>query len=550
MIADLPNNIRNDEDAIRNCVRACGAFTHIFDDDGNSRVQLTNSSVRDYLKSKTEDWLSMPSSQIQHGIISLRCFDYVRDAVAKTAALNRKKHEDEVREAEAQDKESDEGDGENHETLKNNKAGEEDNETKEETEDAENEPDLPLIEYPYTEWIEHALQSTPDIVECFGVEEVFWLLDSEERAEWSTFYSRQKDEPEFDIGFTALHIAAYFGYVPLANLLLRNGAHVAELHAEDTNGHQPIYWACRKGRMNMVQKLCEEMANINGTEEEISSGATPLHGAAFSGIVEIAEYLLDKGATIDVLNENNGTALYVAVDLECLPIIQLLLDQGADPNAIGGEELTALNVACYHGTLETVQLLVSKGAELNPDIEYTWGNALGIAAFYEHTDVVKYLLKNGCRFDKSSSGGENPLSLAAGEGYAEIIRHILGYDKDPKSHNHALMPAVEYNHVECVRTIIERCPILDRIPPFRAAARYGYSEILGILTNSGVPFEEMSAALYEATDYQHVETVKVLLEMGADPNAEGDEYASSSTFFSFPPSPASSPTNTCFCHCI
>jgi ankyrin repeat protein len=559
VIAGLPEEDRNDEDAIIGHVHHCGAFTQIFDDDGKSSVQLSYNSVRDYLKSKSNDWLSMPSEQIQHGIISLRCFEYVLAAVRKATAINRAKNdaENENEEVDSEKEEEEEENNEEHEVKQddeeednreinqieeqNNEENDENDQVQEEdgsendehvvlepvaTDDETQEPDLMPLDYPYTEWIEHALEATPDIVESFGLEDVFWVLGSEERAEWSRSYSNLNDEEEFDINFTALHIAAYFGYVPLANLLLRNEAHVAELGIADSNGHQPLYWACKRGRMNMVQKLCEQGADINGgTIDDTATAITPLHGAASSGVVEIVEYLLNKGATVDVPSEADGTALYVAAEDGFLPIVQILLDRGADPNIVGGGELTPLNAAALGGNLEIVQLLLSKGAELNPEIDYHYGNAVAVAAFYGNLEVVKFLLEKGCRFDIGDSDNEYPLSLAAREDYPDIVRVILKYDKRPESHDQALASAAETNRVECLRVIIERCPVLQRTEPFRIAARNGFTEILNVLTNSGIAIEDLNGALYEATEYQHIDTVATLLEMSADPNAEGEEYA-------------------------
>lgn len=538
VIAGLSEEDRSNEEAICSHVRHCGAFTQIFNDDGKSRVKLSYNSVRDYLKSKANDWLSMPSEQIQHGIIALRCFEYVLTAVQKAPAINGAKHDtgikDEDGDSEKDGNKSDREDTDDGDENENNEVVKENESVKDEhivlepvpTSDGSAKPDLMLLEYPYTEWIEHALEATPDIVESFGLEEVFWVLGSEERAKWSRYYSNLNGEQAFNVNFTALHIAAYFGYVPLADLLLRNDAHVAELGTADSNGHQPLYWACMRGHMNMVQKICDEGADINGgqKEDDNTEGITPLHGAVSSGYIEIVEYLLDKGATIDVLSDDDGTALYIAADEEYLPIVQLLLDRGADPNTIGGNQRTALNAAAVGGYLDIIQLLVSKGADLNPEIEYEHGNAVGVAAFYGNLEVVKYLLENGGRYDVGDEDDEYPLSIAAREGYPEIVRLILKYDKRPESHDQALTSAVETDNVECVRVLIERCPVLQRTEPFRIAARNGSTDVLNVLTNSGISFEDLNGALYEAIDFQHVETVDVLLEMGADPNAEGKEY--------------------------
>ncbi|KAL3426988.1 hypothetical protein PVAG01_00497 [Phlyctema vagabunda] len=510
IIADLPEKERDNEEAILKHVRRCGAFTQITNDEGKLKVQLSYNSVRDYLKSKADDWLSMPSEQIQHGIIALRCFEYVRAAVQKAHVKNVDENEDE--------KDTDE---------ENSDSGEKDEtvvlEPAEPNKEQEEQILMPLI-YPYTKWIEHALEATPDIVESFGLEEVFWLLGSEERAEWSKSYQDLNSESDFDVKFTALHIAAYFGYVPLANLLLRDEAHRVELSMLDSNDHQPLFWACKRGRMNMVQKLCEEGANLNGAAEDGIASFTPLHGAASSGSIEVVEYLIDHGAIIDVLNESHGTPLYIAVEEESLPIVKLLLDKGADPNSEGGEEDVPLNAAADIGSLETVKLLLSRGAELNPERQYDLGNAVGVASYQGHSEVVKYLLEQGCRFDIADSDGMYPLSLAAEEGYPECLEIILEHDRDPLSHDQALGYAVEHDQLECVKLLVEKCPALERKKGFAYAANNGFSDVLKVLGNKGISREELNDALYEAADYQHVDTVGVLLEMGADPNSEGQEF--------------------------
>ncbi|KAH6663685.1 ankyrin repeat-containing domain protein, partial [Halenospora varia] len=287
-----------------------------------------------------------------------------------------------------------------------------------------------------------------------------------------------------------------------------------------------LYWAAHGGHMNMVQKLVEQGADVNGygSGSNDQNGLTALHGAAESDSIEIVEYLLANGAHIDVIDEDNGTALYAAIEAESIPIIQLLLNKGASPNSIGGDESTPLNCAAGIGNLEIVQLLLARGAELNPDMTYRLANALGAAAYQGHDDVAKYLLERGCHTNQADFQGEFPLALAAQEGYEEIVALILEYDREPQSHDQALDCAVKANELECVKVLIERCPMVLRSDPFAYAASNGFSEILKVLTNTGVTSQVMDKCLYEATDYQHIETVEVLLQMGANPDAEGEEF--------------------------
>ena len=89
----------------------------------------------------------------------------------------------------------------------------------------------------------------------------------------------------------------------------------------------------------MVRLLTEAnpAANVNGhQDDENITGLTPLHGAAATGSVEIAEYLLTKGAIIDIPNKSEGTALYMAAEEDETEVVKFLLDRGADPNTVGG----------------------------------------------------------------------------------------------------------------------------------------------------------------------------------------------------------------------
>lgn len=56
------------------------------------------------------------------------------------------------------------------------------------------------------------------------------------------------------------------------------------------------------------------------------------------------------------------------------------------------------------------------------------------------------------------------------------------------------------------------------------AADNGRDEILELLFPRGIPPEMLDAALYTSADREHESTVKLLLQFGASPNAEGPVY--------------------------
>lgn len=565
-MAGLPEEERENRKALKTHVQRCGALTKMFKDGQDIKVQLSHISVREFLKSKANDWLCMGSEQIQHGVIALRCFEFVLSlgkADEKDEVENDEVEKDEAEKGEAEKAESENGgvengEVENGEVEKDEPEHTDDNEDKytikttdgpdidssdddfsefesDDEWDDESEPDAKqqtgvkdTFKYAVTQWIEHALEATADIVENFGIEDVFWVLGSKERAEWSKSYSQlnpdlDSDGLGFDVDFTALHVAAYFGYMPLADLLLKSGQHDEEIQTTDSGGFQPLYWACRRGHMNMVQKLCEASADVNYQQFPESHPLTALHGAVKSGNSEITAYLLNHHAEINAPNETYGSPLYVAAENGYHAIVQQLLVRKADANLHGGIEVTALNAAVCNGDLEIVKLLVGNGAELNPSVEYEDGNALGAACSYGHAEIAEYLLQQGCDFTKKDSEGSSPLEAAAEGGYADIVKLLLQYDKDPESHERALVKAAENGEVDVVLVLVAECPTIKRSDAFYSAASSGYTGVVKALTNAGVEPDVLEKSLYEAVDYQYDETVEVLLDMGIDPNAEGEE---------------------------
>lgn len=109
-------------------------------------------------------------------------------------------------------------------------------------------------------------------------------------------------------GFTALHLAAWFGQVPVAELLLARGSD-------------------------------PEALATNGTE------LRPLHSAAAGGHEVIAHLLLDRGADIEARQHGGVRPLHSAAHRNDLAMTRLLLDRGADPSATTDDGRTPHDLA-------------------------------------------------------------------------------------------------------------------------------------------------------------------------------------------------------------
>lgn len=89
----------------------------------------------------------------------------------------------------------------------------------------------------------------------------------------------------------------------------------------------------------------------------------PLHEAAKKGDMDQINRLIEKGATVDVMDENSNTPLYIAVGQGHKDVVELLILKGANVNAIDNKDRTPLDWANYSRHKDLVELLIRHGGE-------------------------------------------------------------------------------------------------------------------------------------------------------------------------------------------
>ena len=94
------------------------------------------------------------------------------------------------------------------------------------------------------------------------------------------------------------------------------------------------------------------------------AAGAPLHEAAKKGDMDQINRLIEKGATVDVKDENSNTPLYIAVGQGHKDVVELLILKGADVNAVCWRGYTPLHwaAAALGGEREVAELLIAKGA--------------------------------------------------------------------------------------------------------------------------------------------------------------------------------------------
>jgi ankyrin repeat protein len=177
---------------------------------------------------------------------------------------------------------------------------------------------------------------------------------------------------------TALTFAAMSGNAPAIKFLLSRGANV---NVARVDGLTPLALASRAGVTEAVQDLLSRKADINAQDND---GATPLIFAAREGNQEVGNLLLASGARVDGADRHGWTPLMYAAVNGHAEFVQLLLDKGADPNAREAKGHTPL---------------------------------LLTAAYGDHPDVIRTLLKGGADAHATDAANRTAHAWAVARGY-------------------------------------------------------------------------------------------------------------------------------------
>ena len=204
-----------------------------------------------------------------------------------------------------------------------------------------------------------------------------------------------------------------------ARLVGRGGGTGTPLHlVTDWPGYSP-------NGPQIVQLLIDAGADPNalttGRDPEPGPGSeTPLHYAASSDDVDVAEALIDGGADIEVPGGSIGTPLDNAVGYGCWHVARLLVRRGARVDkawhaaalgmlgrleAILGSDPPAEDVsqAFWHastgGQRRAAEYLLSRGADLNWEPDYAHGTPLDAASGLStrQENVISWLREMGAR---------------------------------------------------------------------------------------------------------------------------------------------------------
>jgi ankyrin repeat protein len=216
-------------------------------------------------------------------------------------------------------------------------------------------------------------------------------------------------------GLAAAHIVAYFNLEHIMQQLL--DVNPDELDIQNSENETPLFLAAYYGHLATAELLLNRGAqySIQGT-----NGRTPLHAAAGQGHISIVALFLDKGVDIEISDSTANSPLCTAAEKGAGPVVTLLLDRGANINTKNTRGLTPLHLASLSGHEAVAQQLLNRGA--NIESRSNNGNhPLHTAALNGKFRVAKLFLDEGVSIDITNHAGETPLHVASDVAFDGIL---------------------------------------------------------------------------------------------------------------------------------
>jgi uncharacterized protein len=209
-------------------------------------------------------------------------------------------------------------------------------------------------------------------------------------------------------------------------------------------------------------------------------GLTPLIFAAREGDLESATLLLDAGASINQVTEYAWTPLLTAVNNRNYQLAKYLLEKGADPNLANKGGWTPLYLATDNRNIEGGDYPVPKGD-------------------MDHFDIIKLLLEKGA--DPNKRIKDNTLT--------RTIFTMQWFFEDGAT---AFVRAAQSSDTELMKLLLKY-----KADP-KAATALGDN---ALTASAGIGWVE--GVTYERSAKENFEAMKMLLDLGLDPNYSNSE---------------------------
>ncbi|WP_341811169.1 ankyrin repeat domain-containing protein [Wolbachia endosymbiont (group A) of Oxytorus armatus] len=295
--------------------------------------------------------------------------------------------------------------------------------------------------------------------------------------------------------WTPLHWAAYKGHLEVAEFLVKKGADV-NAASENLYGSRPIHIAIENNNKNIIEFLLSKEVGVNDTDKQ---GYTPLHYAAWRGRLEVARFLIEKGADINAADTSTAgkKPIHVAAENNSESVIEFLLEKGVSVDEADKNGWTPLHYAARFGQPEVAKFLIEKGADINvADASIAGKRPIHVATEENNKDIIEFFLSKGVSVNDTDKDSRTPLHWASWSGHLDLVKYFI--DKGANI------------NAECN----------DSKTPLDVAIDLKYNNVVEYLQRTQLDLNEQLLAAVQGGDFKKV---KDLVSRGASLDAKDKE---------------------------
>ena len=331
--------------------------------------------------------------------------------------------------------------------------------------------------------------------------------------------ARAKVDAANELGVTPLSLACENGSPPMVETLLSAGANP---NAATWSGETVLMTCARTGNVQAVKLLLAGGADVQGKETQ--RGQTALMWAAAENHAEVVEALVAAGADLQARTKSDAglssvgarpasdraprragmesagyTPLMFAARRGAMDASRVLLDNGAKVNDVADDDWTPLLVATHQGRWELAHFLLARGADPNVDggtgfLPLHWASGAWENGLYG---------ADGARRDDYRRGA------SIGPGKLELVKDLLAHGANPNARMLKQPPQIGNNYLR----------FFPGATPLVLAAQGGHSDVMRALlaagADPGLADNEQTTPLIAAAGYGRVPVYSMATEEGA-----------------------------------
>lgn len=319
----------------------------------------------------------------------------------------------------------------------------------------------------------------------------------------------------------------------------------AWIHTVGSHGRTMLWEAAYRGKLEMIEFLLERGADINlpgcyHIKHRVE--ITPYCVARYQGRDSAAELLLQHSATIDIhtaayLRDYDTVHAHLDNDPSLVNkgYLQAVMLPAGQPHSFEHREAAWATPLCYAivgGNLKIVERLISQGATIEPHS----GRFLDYAMAYNRVEIVKALLENG------ADPSEAPRILDDDSEMSKLLKNYGAPPKDIDDQGDMGWPMLVYvcrgdngEHPDEIRRLLALGADIDvrnykGKTGLHCAAKAGFLTVINLLIEKGAtidaPDNNGETALFEAIrstikdGEKQRAAIEALLAKGADPNVK------------------------------